>query len=218
MAFEMILAFLFGGMLISGTLIILLSPIIFKLTEEMTKWKLYGLLAIILAVMGLSLYVIALALENPLFFLPFVVLVLGIRASSPTFLYRSLRDRFETKKFWTPLKFVLAAGFIAYAGYLVYSLLLKVFGEFFGVGGSVAADLSEQVLMAAGGAFVIVRLFAKILPESLMEKPTVWLSAILLSLAFAVMAPFAFPGYDIAYRLAGLAGWIIGFVVIWRFS
>ncbi len=72
--------------------------------------------------------------------------------------------------------------------------------------------------MALGGAFIIIRLLARILPESLKEKPTVWISALLLSLAFAVLAPFAFPGYDIYYRLAGLVGWVAGFVVIWRFS
>jgi hypothetical protein len=218
MAAEEILAFLFAGMLISGTLIILLSPILFKLTEEITKWKLYGLLVMVLAVMGVSLYAVYLALSEPLFFLPFVVLVLGLRVSSPTFLFRSLRDKLETKRFWNPLRIVLAVGFLGYAGYLVYSLLADFFAGIFGQAQSTAAVLSEQLLMAIGGAFVIVRLFAKILPESLKEKPTVWLSAVLLSLAFAVMAPYAFPGYDLAYRLAGLSGWIIGFVVIWRFS
>lgn len=218
MAFETILAFLFGGMLISGTLLILLSPILFKLTEEITKPKLYALLAIVLAIMGLSMYVIYLALTEPLFFLPFVILVLGLRASSPTLLYRSLRDRLETKKYWTPLKIILAAGFLGYAAYLTYSIILKLLEEFFGPGESAAAILSEQLLMAVGGAFAIVRVFSKILPESLRDRPTVWISAILLSLAFAVMAPYAFPGYDLYYRLAGLAGWIIGFIVIWRFS
>ncbi|MFQ5837364.1 MAG: hypothetical protein ACE5HJ_01110 [Thermoplasmata archaeon] len=218
MANEEILAFLFAGMLISGTLIILLSPVIFRLTEEVTKWKLYGLLALVLGIMGVSLYAVYLALSEPLFFLPFVALVLGLRASSPTFLFRSLREKFELRKFWTPLRIVLAAGFLGYAGYLVYVLLSDLFADVFGQAPSSAAVLSEALLMAVGGAFVIVRVFAKILPESLREKPTVWVSAILLSLAFAVMAPFAFPNYDIYYRLAGLAGWIIGFVVIWRFS
>ncbi len=216
MANEEILAFLFAGMLIAGTLIILLSPLIFKLTEEVTKWKLYALLALVLGVMGVSVYVVWLALTEPLFFLPFVALVVGLRGASPTLLYRSLRDRFELKNFWVVIKILLAAGFIGYAGYLVYSIIVDVFQAFTGPQ-STAAVLSEQLIMAIGGSFAIIRVFSKILPESLKEKPTVWVSAILLSLALAVLAPYAFPNYDIYYRLAGLGGWLLGFVVIWRF-
>ncbi|MEE9236330.1 MAG: hypothetical protein V3U52_00865 [Thermoplasmata archaeon] len=216
MANEEILAFLFAGMLISGTLIVLLSPIMFRLTKDATPWKLYGLLALILGIMGLSLYVVYLALSEPLFFLPFVALVVGLRVVSPIFLFRSLGDRFETKRFWVVLKIILAIGYVGFAGYLVYAILSELFADVFGQAQSTATILSEQLLMAAGGAFIMIRVFTKILPEALREKPTTWVSAILLSLAFAVMAPYAFPNYDIAYRLAGLAGWIMGFVVIWR--
>lgn len=214
---QAIFAFLFGGMLIAGTLIVLLSPVIFKLTQEVTSWKLYGLLALVLAVMGVSLYVVYLALTEPLFFLPFVVLVVGLRASSPTILFKSLQERFEVSRFWTPLKVLLAVGFLGYAGYLIYTLVLDLLEPLIGPQ-SQAALLSEQLLMALGGAFVIIRVFAKVLPESLRDKPTAWIAAILLSVAFAVMAPFAFPGFDVAYKAAGLGGWLLGLLVIWRFS
>lgn len=216
MANEEILAFLFAGMLIAGTLLLLLSPLIFRLTQEITKWRLYGLLALVLGVMGVALYVVYLALTEPLFFIPFVALVVGLRAASPTLFYRSLGDRLETKNYWTPIRVLLAVGFLGYAGYLIYTLLadlLQLLGPQSG-----AALLSEQLLMAIGGSFAIVRLLARVLPESLREKPTVWISSILLSLAFAVMAPYAFPDYEIYYRLAGLGGWLMGFIVIWRFS
>ncbi len=222
MANEEILAFLFAGMLISGTLIVLLSPVIFKLTQETTKWRLYGLLALVLGIMGVSLYVVWLALTNELFFIPFVVLVVGLKGASPTFLFRSLRDRFELTKLWSVLRVILAAGFLGYAGYMAFTIVIDALGPVFGVEQSRIAILSEQLLMAAGGAFLIVRLLARILPESLREKPVVWVSAILISVAFAVLAPYAFPGeaisYATIYRLAGMGGWLLGFVVIWRFS
>ncbi len=209
---------MFAGMLVAGTLLVLLSPLFFRLTVEAKTWRLYALLALIIGVMGLALFIVFLALSEPLYFIPFVALVLGLRGVSPTFLFRSLRDRFELKRFWPMLKIVMAVGFLAYAGYLIYSILQKyLFGQLFGIA-STSVDLSELLIMALGGAFIIIRLLARILPESLKEKPTVWISALLLSLAFAVLAPFAFPGYDIYYRLAGLVGWVAGFVVIWRFS
>ncbi len=220
---EVLLASLFAGMLIAGTLIMLLSPLIFKLTQEATKWRLYGLLALVLGIMGVSIYIVILALTNELFFLPFVVLVVGLRGASPTFLYRSLRDRFELNRLWRFLRILLAAGFLGYAGYIAYTIIVDLVGPVLGVGQSGAAILSEQLLMAIGGSFLIVRLLARILPESLMERPTVWIAAILISLALAVLAPYAFPGgeavsYAIIYKLAGMVGWILGFVVIWRFS
>lgn len=208
---------MFAGMLIAGTLLVLISPLFFRLTEEVKPWKLYALLALVIGVMGLALYVVFLALSDPLYFIPFVALVLGLRTASPTFLYRSLRDRFELRKFWPMVKILMAVGFLAYAGYLTYTLLAQFFGQLFGFTSS-QVDYIELLLMAVGGAFIIVRLFARILPESLKERPTVWISAILLSVAFSVLAPFAFPGYDIYYRLAGLAGWVTGFVVIWRLT
>lgn len=217
MANEEILAFLFAGMLIAGTLLVLLSPLLFRLTQEITKWKLYGVLALVLGVMGISLFVVYLALEEPLFFLPFVVLVVGLRVASPALLYRALEDRLETHALWTPLKVLLAVAFVGFAAYLAYSLLLTLFESVVGPQSSTAL-LSEQILMAIGGSFAIVRLFTRILPESLRERPTVWLSAILLSLSLAVMAPYAFPGYEAYYRLAGLGGWILGFVYLWRFT
>jgi hypothetical protein len=72
--------------------------------------------------------------------------------------------------------------------------------------------------MALGGAFVIIRILTRILPESLRDKPTVWMAAILISVSFAFLAPFAIEGYDIYYRLSGLAGWVLGFIVLWKYS
>ncbi len=214
---DILFPVMFAGMLIAGTLIILLSPLIFKLTVDIKTWKLYALIALVIGVMGVSLYVVFLALSNFLYFLPFVVLVLALRGVAPTFLYRGLRERFELRKFWPIIKVLMAVGFLAYAGYLTYTILLLAFEQLLGTS-SPNVDISELLIMAVGGAFVIIRLLARILPESIKERPTVWITAILLSVAFAVIAPFAFPEYDLYYRLAGLGGWVLGFVVIWRFS
>lgn len=214
---EPFFAAMFAGMLIAGTLLVLLFPVFTRLTEERSTWRLYALLALVIGVMGLSLYVVFIALEEPLYFLPFVVLVLALRGASPTFLYRSLRDRFDMRGWWPVVRIVLAGGFVALAGYLLYTLLLSLIGPIFGVGRP-GVDYTELALMAVGGAFTIVRLLARILPESWRDKPNVWVAALLISISFAVLAPFAFPGYEPLYRAAGVGGWLLGFVVLWKFD
>ncbi len=44
------------------------------------------------------------------------------------------------------------------------------------------------------------------------------MAAILISVSFAFLAPFAIEGYEVVYRLSGLAGWVLGFVVLWKYS
>ncbi len=210
-------AILFAGSLLAGTFIVLLSPVIYKLVEEQTKFRLYALLALVIGVMAGSLYLVFLALSQPLFFLPFAVLVTALRAVSPTFLYRSAEFRFEERKWWAALRMLLAILFLGFASYIVYTLVLDLLQPFIGPQPPEALFV-EQLLMALGGAFVIIRILARILPESLRDRPTVWMAAILISVSFAFLAPFAIEGYEIYYRLSGVAGWLIGFVVLWKYS
>ncbi|MFQ6013581.1 MAG: hypothetical protein ACE5LS_08065 [Thermoplasmata archaeon] len=212
-----LVAILFAGTLLAGTFIVLLSPLIYKLVEEQTKFRLYALLALVIGVMAGSLYLVFLALSEPLFFLPFALLVTALRGVSPMFLYRSLEFRFEERKWWMILRVVLAVMFLGFAAYIVYTLVLDVLRPFIGPQPAEAIFV-ERLLMAIGGAFVIIRVLARILPESLRDKPTVWMAAILISVSFAFLAPFAIEGYEIYYRLSGLAGWIIGFLVLWKYS
>jgi hypothetical protein len=212
-----LVAILFAGTLLAGTFIVLLSPLIYKLVEEQTKFRLYALLALVIGVMGGSLYLVFLALSEPLFFLPFALLVTALRVASPTFLYRSLEFRFEERKWWTILRVVLAILFLGLAVYIVYTLVLDFLQPLIGPQPSEAIFV-ERLLMALGGAFVIIRILTRILPESLRDKPTVWMAAILISVSFAFLAPFAIEGYDIYYRLSGLAGWVLGFIVLWKYS
>lgn len=209
---------MFAGMLIAGTLLVLLFPVFARLTAETTTWRLYTVLALVIGVMAVSLYVVVLALDNFLYFLPFVVLVLALRGVSPIFLYRSLRDRFDMQRWWPVLRFVLAVGFVALAGYLLYVLLVTLVVEPIFGGGRPGVDYTELILMAIGGAFTIVRLLARVLPESWRNKPNVWVAALLISIAFAILAPFAFPDYVPLYRAAGVGGWLLGFVVLWRYD
>ncbi|MEE9267971.1 MAG: hypothetical protein V3U70_01030 [Thermoplasmata archaeon] len=212
-----LVAILFAGTLLAGTFIVLLSPLIYKLVEEQTKFRLYALLALVIGVMGGSLYLVFLALSEPLFFLPFALLVTALRVASPTFLYRSLEFRFEERKWWTILRVVLAVLFLGLAAYIVYTLVLDFLQPFIGPQPSEAIFV-ERLLMALGGAFVIIRILTRILPESLRDRPTVWMAAILISVSFAFLAPFAIEGYEIVYRLSGLAGWVLGFIVLWKYS
>ncbi|MDX1534023.1 MAG: hypothetical protein R3291_00185 [Thermoplasmata archaeon] len=210
-------AILFAGTLVAGTLIVLLSPVIYKLVEEQTRFRLYLLLVLVIGVMAGSLYLVFLALSEPLFFLPFAILVSVFRGVSPTFLYRSIEFRFEERKWWAALRVLLAAVFLGFAGYVTYVLILDLLEPFLGPQPPEVLFV-EQLLMAAGGAFVVVRILSRILPETLRDKPTVWIAAILISVAFAFLAPFAIPEYAIYYRLSGLVGWVLGFVVLWRYS
>jgi Na+/melibiose symporter-like transporter len=212
-------AILFAGTLLAGTLIVLLSPIIYKLVEEQTKLRLYLLLALVIGVMAGSLFLVFLALSQPLFFLPFAILVAGLRFVSPTFLYRSVEFRFEERKWWVVLRVLLAIVFLGFAGYIVYTLILEFLAPLLGPQ-SAEALFVEQLLMAVGGAFVVVRILARVLPEAVREKPTVWIAAILISVSFSFLAPFAFPEgqYVLLYRLSGLAGWVLGFVMLWKYS
>ncbi|MCJ2531048.1 MAG: hypothetical protein LN413_01845 [Candidatus Thermoplasmatota archaeon] len=212
-----LVAILFAGTLLAGTFIVLLSPLIYKLVEEQTKFRLYALLALVIGVMAGSLYLVFLALSQPLFFLPFALLVTALRGVSPTFMYRSLEFRFEERKWWTILRVVLAVMFLGLAAYIVYTLVLDFFRPFVGPQPAEAIFV-ERILMALGGAFVIIRILARILPQSLRDKPTAWMAAILISVSFAFLAPFAIEGYEIYYRLSGLAGWVLGFVVLWKYS
>jgi predicted MFS family arabinose efflux permease len=164
-----------------------------------------------------SLYLVFLALSEPLFFLPFAVLVAALRVVSPTFLYRSVEFRYEERKWWAILRVLLAILFLGFAGYITYTLILDLLQSVIGPQ-SAEALFVEQILMAVGGAFVIVRVFSRVLPESLRDKPTAWIAAILISVSFAFLAPFAIDGYENYYRLSGVAGWLLGFVILWKYS
>ncbi|MFQ5986667.1 MAG: hypothetical protein ACE5KQ_04860, partial [Thermoplasmata archaeon] len=189
----------------------------YKLVEEQTKFRLYALLALVIGVMAGSLFLVFLALEEPLFFLPFAVLVVALRAVSPTFLYRSIEFRYEEGKWWPFLRVFLAIVFLGFAGYITYTLILDLLEPIFGPQPPEVLFV-EQLLMAIGGAFVIIRVLSRILPESLRDKPTVWVAAILVSVSFAFLAPFAIPDYNVYYRLSGIAGWLLGFIILWRYS
>lgn len=219
---EPVAAFLFGGTLVAAMLLLLLWPLVVRLRTEPTRAKSYALLALLGAVAAVALIVIWQAIDNPVLFAPFVALVVGLRLASPTMLYRSAKRRFgRRERVWPVLRVLLVVAFVAFAAFLIFSLIVRAL-EGLGLAGDGLLDaigLSEQVVMAAGGAFVIVRVLAKVLPASLRDRPRLWAAAILVSVAFAVMAPYAFGQfeYEVAYNASGIGGWLIGFLVAWKY-
>lgn len=217
---EPVAAFLFGGTLVAAMLLLLLWPLVVRLRTEPTRAKSYALLALLGAVAAVSLIVVWLAIDNPLLFAPFVALVVGLRLASPTMLYRSAKRRFGAReRLWPVLRVLLGVVFVAFAAFMVYTAVAPLL-EGLGLAGDgplAAIAVSERLLMAVGGAVVIVRVLSRVLPDSLRDRRKVWAAAIVFALAFAVMAPYAFPGFGIYYRLSGLGGWLIGVLVLWRF-
>jgi len=49
-----------------------------------------------------------------------------------------------------------------------------------------------------------------------MELWPIWMAATLFAIAFVVVAPYAFPTFEAVYLVSGLAGWILGAVMVSR--
>ncbi|MFQ6013582.1 MAG: hypothetical protein ACE5LS_08070 [Thermoplasmata archaeon] len=197
---------LFAVLLISGAILILFAPLFYRLARN-GLWAISFVLAVpafLLVTMGLSF--IQLSFADPMILAPVVAVVFGVRVVSPTLAFFKVRERLEGRNAWTPARFGLVAGFVTLGIYVGIS----------GFNETSAMDpilISERILMAVGTAVVFLRLHLRVRPHGSYDMFVVWLAAILFSLAFAVVAPFAFPAYTVLYALSGIMGWLIGAAV-----
>jgi len=147
----------------------------------------------LVAMLGLSVaavFLVTYSISDPAYFLPVASVTSALRIASPSLLYRRLRERFEARRSWSVIR------------------------ALFGIACAVFAALSEQLAMAAGASSLMVRMALRVRPVDTLELWPVWLSATSLAIAFVLVAPYAFPGFMIAYVVSGLVGWVLGAVVV----
>jgi hypothetical protein len=145
-------------------------------------------------------------------FAPIAAVTAGLRIGSPTLLYRNVRERFEAKRPWGVLRWILLVAFLGLAGFLLVRLIVGP-----SPGTTVGAlVLSEQLVMALGASALFARFALRVRPQERVSLWPVWLAALFFAIAFLVVAPYAFPTFAIVYTASGLAGWILGALVLWR--
>lgn len=202
---------LFAILLVLGSVLLLFSPVFYRLLQS-GLWALTFLLAVpafVLLAIGLS--IVEVSFQDPLYLAPVVAVVFGMRVASPTLAFFKFREKLEVSRLWSLARPLLLVTFLAFGLYVAYKAFLNPDGA--------TVDpilVSERVLMAVGTSFVFLRLYLKVMPKGSYHMMVLWAAAIMFSLAFAVVAPYAFPAYETLYALSGLMGWLIGGAVIWK--
>jgi len=165
----------------------------------------------LLAVGAGAVLLVTYAVSSPADFIPVAAVTAVLRLASPTLLYRGIRNRFEANRAWSGIRLLVAGAFVAFAALLVYNLANVLLGN----RPSDVAGLSEQLAMALGASLLIARTGFRFRPRLTVELWPVWISATVFAIAFVVVAPYAFPAFEVVYLVSGLAGWIVGaFIVI----
>src|SRR5439155_19352050 len=95
------------------------------------------------------------------------------------------------------------------AAILAYHLVLIASGT----EASAVPILSDQLIMALGASFLIVRAGLQVRPHESTELWPIWSAAVLFAIAFVVVLPYAVPAFETIYAASGLVGWSIAFVV-----
>jgi hypothetical protein len=201
----------FAAALAIGSAVLLFVPVFRYLHDAAASrsllWvALIGLLGVCIA----AVYAITTASSDSAGFLPIAAVTIVLRLSSPTLLYRGIRDRLDTNRAWPAARLLLALTFVGFACLLAYGLFHQLIGQPL----PPPIALSEQFAMAAGASFLILRTAYRFRPRFSAELWSFWLSATALAVAFIVIAPYAFPAFAIAYVGAGILGWIVGVVVL----
>ncbi len=207
MTAERDIVLLFAGLLMGGSLALLLLPLMHRLAER--GWMLLGLFAApILAVAVGGIAMVVFVGTNDQVLLPVVAVVAVLRSLSPTLTFLKVRERWETTRFWEGIKLLLIIVFPAMAAYLGYRLLVPATAD--------PVILSERILMAAGTALLLARFYFLVLPKVVRERVLLWCSAVIFSVALGVVAPYAFPGFDVYYSISGIIGWGLGLFLALR--
>lgn len=210
-AAEIQLVYVFSGLLVLGAVLLGLLPALHHAWTFAASRRFIGVLIVVIVILAIGAVVlVGSAISDPIYFLPIAVVTVGLRLVSPYLLYRRIEDRFDTTRTWRAIRWLFAFGFLGLAAILAYHLILIASGtEASGV-----AILSEQLIMALGASFLIVRAGLRIRPHEATEMWPVWSAAVLLALAFVVVLPYAVPAFEIVYAASGLVGWSIAFLVV----
>ena len=202
----------FAGLLVTGSVVLLFIPLLLHVRLYLaSRTVLAVVIGALLAVGAGAVLLVTYAVSSPADFIPVAAVTAVLRLASPTLLYRGIRNRFEANRAWSGIRPLVAGAFVAFAALLVYNLANVLLGN----RPSDVAGLSEQLAMALGASLLIARTGFRFRPRLTVELWPVWIAATLFAIAFVVVAPYAFPAFEVVYLVSGLAGWIVSaFIVI----
>ena len=210
---ETDLAYGFAGLLAASAVLLLFLPVLRHISLFAVNRLVSGVivLGILLLAVG-AIVLVVLAVSNPSYFAPIAAVTVGLRIGSPALLYRKIRERLEATRTWSILQWILLVAFLGLASFLLVHLIIGP-----SPGTTVGAlVLSEQLVMALGASALFARFALRVRPQERVSLWPVWLAALFFAIAFLVVAPYAFPGFAIAYTASGLVGWLLGALVLWR--
>jgi hypothetical protein len=203
----------FAALLAIGSVVLLFVPLLLHVRLFSASRLVFALvIGALLALSLIALLLVTTVVSTPADFLPIVAITAVLRISSPTLLYRGIRERFEVNPMWSGIRPLVALAFVAFAALLAYNLSRILAGQ----QPSDLAGLSEQLAMAVGASFLVIRTGFRFRPRLTMELWPIWIAATLFAIAFVVVAPYAFPAFEAVYLVSGLAGWILGVLIVSR--
>ena len=208
---EIQLVYVFSALLVLGAVLLALLPALHHAWTFAASRRFVVVLIAVILILGIgAVLLVGSAISDPIYFLPIALVTVGLRLISPYLLYRRIEDRFDTNRTWRVVRWLVGFGFLGLAAILAYHLVLIASGtEASGV-----AILSEQLIMALGASFLIVRAGLQVRPREATELWPIWSAAVLFAIAFVVVLPYAVPAFETIYAASGLVGWSITFVVV----
>ena len=208
---EIQLVYVFSALLVLGAVLLALLPALHHAWTFAASRRFVVVLIAVILILGIgAVLLVGSAISDPIYFLPIALVTVGLRLISPYLLYRRIEDRFDTNRTWRVMRWLVGFGFLGLAAILAYHLVLIASGtEASGV-----AILSEQLIMALGASFLIVRAGLQVRPREATELWPIWSAAVLFAIAFVVVLPYAVPAFETIYAASGLVGWSIAFVVV----
>ena len=210
-AAEIQLVYVFSALLVLGAVLLALLPALHHAWTFAASRRFVVVLIAVILILGIgAVLLVGSAISDPIYFLPIALVTVGLRLISPYLLYRRIEDRFEMNRTWRVMRWLVGFGFLGLAAILAYHLVLIASGtEASGV-----AILSEQLIMALGASFLIVRAGLQVRPHEATELWPIWSAAVLFAVAFVVVLPYAVPAFETVYAASGLVGWSIAFAVV----
>ena len=208
---EIQLVYVFSALLVLGAVLLALLPALHHAWTFAASRRFVVVLIAVILILGIgAVLLVGSAISDPIYFLPIALVTVGLRLISPYLLYRRIEDRFDTNRTWRVMRWLVGFGFLGLAAILAYHLILIASGtEASGV-----AILSEQLIMALGASFLIVRAGLQVRPHEATELWPIWSAAVLFAVAFVVVLPYAVPAFETVYAASGLVGWSIAFAVV----
>jgi hypothetical protein len=207
--------YMFAGLLVLAAVVLAFVPALRHVwTFAMSRRAFAGLLAGVVMLGVVAVVLVGLAVADPAYFLPIILVTIALRMSSPYLLYRGIRDRYEPRRGWWVARGLLAAGFLVLAGILVVNTAVVLGWQPPVLGApqlevSGFALLGEQIVMALGASILIVRAALRVRPQVTMGLWPLWFAAVLLALAFVVVLPYAVPAFVLYYSISGFIGWCV---------